>query len=75
MMNTQKRDRDVVDKALDSLMEFFDAVQIVASRTDQEGTVMVSRGRGNWYARVGMSKEFVDDAQNSNLVHQLNDER
>lgn len=50
-----------VDKALDVLMEHYDALQIVGTYVDDRGqTVLLSRGRGNWYARRGAMSEVLD---------------
>lgn len=50
-----------VDKALDTLMEFFDAAQFIATYVDDNGqTHHLSRGRGNWYARIGATMEFIE---------------
>ena len=55
--DTEKR----VDQALDRLIEHFDTVQIIVTQVDpvDGGTVYCSRGKGNWYARVGAARRFV----------------
>lgn len=40
--------------------EYFDAVQILASWTEDGCTYCQKRGTGNWYARVGMAHQFID---------------
>jgi hypothetical protein len=56
-----------IDSALGVLMEHCDSVQILASyMIDSGNTCTVFAGKGNWYARTGMAREFLsrDDAQN-----------
>lgn len=54
----------LADKALDTLSEHFDSLQINGTFVDDEGiTHHMSRGRGNWYARVGACREFLDKDQ------------
>lgn len=46
------------------ISEHFDAVQIVASRLEASGTTSCTQaGLGNWYARTGMCKEFIERDQ------------
>lgn len=50
-----------IDDAVNLLMEHFEAVQILATFPDTDGgTARLFRGRGNWYARMGMAHEFID---------------
>jgi len=57
------KDEDIarVQRALDTLSEHFDAVQIFATthRGDLEGTTSINLGGGNWYARYGKIREWV----------------
>lgn len=49
--------------AVRSLMEHFDSVQIFANRCESgslDGTVHASQGGGNWFARFGQCKMWVD---------------
>jgi len=63
---------DEQEKDLIKLMEQFcqraetygcDSVQVLVSVTDNKAgtTVAKRRGFGNWYARQGMAKEFIDE--------------
>lgn len=47
------------------LMEHCDSVQIIGTVYDQhtKETHAVNAGDGNWYARVGATKEFLDRAE------------
>lgn len=42
------------------LGEHFDHVQIMATWTEEGGTMGTYRGAGNWYARQGMAHEFIN---------------
>ena len=51
----------MVDKAARALSEHFDTVQILCTRHasgDEDGTVNISIGIGNWFARYGQVKEW-----------------
>ena len=50
-----------ITRAMDSLMEHWDAVQVLVTRVSEDGTQTVRcfRGRGNWYSRTGMAREFL----------------
>lgn len=48
-----------VDAALMTLREHFEAVQILASWTEDGVCYSSARGAGNWYARQGMAHEFI----------------
>ena len=56
---TPKQEAEMLDETLARLGEHFDAVQILATAHDDEGTDYRSQGVGNWYARVGMAREFL----------------
>lgn len=67
-MNTNQQAADghesgnrVIDQHLARLTEHFDAVQILATwvlpNGNTEGTI---RGTGNYCARIGLAKEFLD---------------
>ncbi len=52
---TQKEQVDILRQHASQLAEHFDAVQIIATRyaPENDGTVIVSWGAGNWFARYG----------------------
>lgn len=56
-----KDDSERLQKAIDTLGEFYDAVQIFANRHEPEhgGTIFSSRGVGNWYSRYGQVKTWI----------------
>lgn len=57
---THKEAAAILDEALATIGEHFDAVQILASVHDHEGSRYVARGVGNWFTRTGMAREFLD---------------
>ena len=68
-----------VDKAFDVLMEHFDAAQFVATFVDDKGsTHLLTRGRGNWYSRVGSVQTWLErdaaDTQATAISDALNGE-
>jgi hypothetical protein len=51
------------------LGEHAEAVQVMVSWTDNNGTHRVFHGCGNWYARQGMAHEFIEcDKAQTNAV-------
>ena len=50
-----------VEDAMNTLIEHFDSVHIFATRNEptENGTVQVSMGLGNWFARYGQIKHWV----------------
>lgn len=55
---------DEVDKALRVLGEHFDACQFIGTFVDDDGmTQCLTRGVGNWYARMAASREFIERDQ------------
>lgn len=56
----------IVRKHLESLGEHFDAVQIMATKTTDDGdggTMNIILGSGNWFARYGMARMFIKTAE------------
>lgn len=53
----------IVENLVRALGEHFDAVQILASnnRDDGAGWECIKRGTGNYFARIGMAKELLDE--------------
>lgn len=62
-MTERERLLALVDKCARELGEHFEAVQILASFTDRDGSHNFKIGSGNWYARQGMAREFIDTDQ------------
>ena len=59
--SSEDRDLSIVRSHAAQLAEHFDTVQIFVTRHDeqQDGTIAVDRGEGNWYARFGQVKEWI----------------
>lgn len=51
----------VLEDCLHRLGEHFDAVQILATRVQEGWTQRCVRGTGNFYARLGMAHEFIQE--------------
>lgn len=62
---TGEEAQKIVDKAVCELREFFPHVQILASWEDDTNgnTFDLFVGKGNWYARAGMAREFLNRDQ------------
>ena len=70
-MNDAAEKERLVECALNTLLEHGDAVVILFSWTDADGTGLISRGSGNYYARLGMCKEFIDKDQAQTGAHEI----
>lgn len=57
-----KEDQERVQKAIETLSEYFDCVQLLCCREvgNFGGTERIFVGRGNWFGRKGMCQEFLD---------------
>jgi hypothetical protein len=51
----------IVEDAAKALGEHFEAVQILASNSDGEGSRCIKRGAGNFYARLAMAREMLQE--------------
>lgn len=51
-------DSERVALAAKTLAEYFDAVEILVSRHDPNGTRTIAKGCGNWHARLGLVREW-----------------
>ena len=51
---------EVMNRCLHELGERFEAVQILATRTQEGMTHTVCRGVGNWHARIGLAHAFIE---------------
>lgn len=66
-MSEQDQDEKRVDDALRVLGEHFDSIQIFATRVNDNseggGTVHISKGIGNWFARYGHAKMWCNRSE------------
>lgn len=53
------RDEQVLEAHVAQLAEFFDTVQIVATRHGRERSSVWARGAGNWYGRIGSVRAWM----------------
>lgn len=59
---SKEEDEAIVRHHVQQLVEHFDTVQIMVSRhmpAEKDGTVAVTQGAGNWYARRGQARDFL----------------
>jgi hypothetical protein len=64
-MSGEQKDADLemLAKHVEQLGEHFDTVQIFCSRHDagqEDGTVALNDGAGNWFARYGQIREWIN---------------
>lgn len=52
--------RTHIGDLVSQLVEHGDAVQILFSRTDGDGTHFIQEGAGNWFARREMARHLLD---------------
>ncbi len=66
---TSEEVTNLIDSKVNQLAEHFDAVQILVSwPSDSGGTMSCYRGSGNYYARTGMARDFINRDQAETLV-------
>lgn len=59
-MTSEERTK-IVERHVAELSEIYDAVQILGTWLNENGeTCGQKRGSGNWYARQGMAREFLE---------------
>ncbi len=77
-MSDQDEDRDRLKKSLNELSEHFDSVQILCTRYkggDDGGTVNISMGTGNWFARYGQMREWLIREEETSRETRRGDDR
>lgn len=63
-----------MDKALQTLGEHFDSLQFIGTLVDDDGlTHCLTRGVGNWFARMGAAREFVEKDQAQTTAQAIGD--
>lgn len=70
----KKQKGDLLQKALSGLNNDFDCVQIVATCQQDGVTASFSRGFGNWYARIGLARELVQESDADIIAGKLKEE-
>ena len=61
-----------LDAVLSKLGEHFDAIQILGTYMADDGTThRVTRGKGNWYARQGVAREFLEMDEAQTMAYEL----
>jgi hypothetical protein len=55
----EEKDMKLLTSHAAQLAEHFNTVQLFATRHEDDGTVTVAYGEGNWYARYGQIKLWI----------------
>lgn len=64
MTENQESEMDrIIERFLEELGEHCDAVQVMASWNEEGRTYATVVGSGNWYARQGMARQFINTDQ------------
>lgn len=76
-MEDEKKDVDleILKRAVNTVAEHFDTVQIFATRKEKEGTVNCRWGVGDWYARYGHCRLWVLREERGEINDVTNKER
>lgn len=61
----------IVNDAAAALGEHFEVVQIFVSSSEGEGTFECMQGVGNFYARLGLAREFIEDDRSDRLASKI----
>ena len=63
----------LLNEVLRELSEHFTSIQILATFDEEEEEIshFVTRGKGNWYARCGMAREFLSRDQAAILAKEF----
>lgn len=61
----------LIQETVARISEHFDAVEIMATWQEQGLSHCYKSGAGNWYARVGMAREFLMCDQAHTAAHEL----
>lgn len=48
-----------------------DSVQVIATSVDNSGTIIASRGKGNYYARIGACEKFLKHENDYEFISEL----
>lgn len=76
MNERERKENDMLyeraDSVAASLSEHFDAVQILVSKLQSDGsTTIMYVGKGNYYARTGMAREFLENDRAKTIAGNL----
>ena len=60
---------EVVEDFLNRMSEYCDCTQILVSFDTLDDTHAMQFGKGNWYARQGMAREFINEEKARTFLH------
>lgn len=65
--NFPNYDMKRIESCVNELIMHFDSVQIFCTRTDADGinTQNMHLGKGNWFARYGQVKDYINICENT----------
>lgn len=62
--NQPDQDIELLRKHTSQLSEYYDTTQIIVTKLKSDGgTKRIAQGSGNWYARYGSVKEWVNNEE------------
>lgn len=67
-------DSEMADDFSEKLSEHFDSVIIICTTTEGNGTRVVCKRRGNYYATKGAMVEWLEEERNRDLAQKLQPE-
>jgi len=71
-INDRQLMKDETERYLDLMMELgCDAIQVVSTALERDGTVVYHNGRGNWYARRGATEYWLRQDGNRDLSEEI----
>lgn len=68
---TKEEAERFLDRHLEELAEHFEAVQILVTDSDKDGTLYIARGKGNFYARKGLAQQFIDNDHHNDAAQSI----
>lgn len=71
---SDQSDSQLADHFADRLAEHFQSVVIICTHADPDGTRVVCKRRGNYYATKGAVTEWLEEERNRDLAEKLKGE-
>ena len=68
---TEQEAEQILKGVVHLLGEHFEAAQVMVTWREGEDTSRLSKGVGNWYARIGLAHEFVNIDQARDLALEI----
>ena len=68
---TSEQIANLMQDFCDRMNEHGDCIQILFSKTDASGTSIIKAGAGNFYARLGIAREFIQTDSHRDLASEI----